>query len=147
MDCRRFECVKTRAQEYLKDAAELQIRIKEANESIEQNYWNAIRQVERLKKTINELERSIGKKKSGQTINEIMKQLNLAKHHLEKFSDSLILESKAIWSRYYKLENDCKEIKFESAGLEYLRFSCEKMEGLAADLLCYSLAHFKRQNE
>jgi hypothetical protein len=132
--------------EYLMNAEEFQIQVKKASESIEQSYWKTIKRIERLKKKINDLERSIGQKETGQTFDH-MKPLDRAKHRLDMISDSLILESKEAWVRYKTLENVSKEIKLENADLRRLRFSCEKIEGLAADLLCYSLAHFRKQNK
>lgn len=101
--------------------------------------------MEELKSKINELELGISSKGYGNA-SEDMDQLNCAVDTLNKLADSLILESGRAWDEYKKLEHDSKVSKFEPAELNGLRYLCKKTEEFAEDLLCYSLALFKRKD-
>jgi len=129
----------------LTEVAELQRQIDKAIRDMEKNYGKAIKEVEKIKANLNELERIISEKGDAKTI-EDMDKLNSTVEMLNRLSDSLILESERAWEEYKKLEHDCKIRELEPVGLDRLKVLCKKNERLAADLLCYSLAHFKRKS-
>jgi hypothetical protein len=64
---------------------------------------------------------------------------------LLKLTDFTIAESERAWEEYRKLEHDCRIDTSEPSGLNDLRDLCKKTNEFATDLLCYSLAHFKRK--
>jgi predicted RNase H-like nuclease (RuvC/YqgF family) len=123
---------------------ELQGRIDKATREVAQSYAKALKEVEELKKKINDLELSISTK-SPKT-SEDMNQLSSALDMLNELTDSLILGSGIAWDEYKKIEHDCKTSAFEPDGLSGLRYLCKKTEEFAADLLCYSMAFFKRKD-
>jgi arginine/lysine/ornithine decarboxylase len=127
------------------EAVELQARIDKTTREIAQSYGKALKAVEELKTKINDLELSISDKEYAKT-SEDMDQLNSAVDTLNKLTDSLILRSGRAWEEFEQLEHDCKISAFEPAGLNGLRDLCKKTEQFAADLLCYSLALFKRRD-
>jgi predicted RNase H-like nuclease (RuvC/YqgF family) len=124
---------------------ELQGRIDKATREVAQSYAKALKEVEELKKTINDLELSISDKSYVKT-SEDVEQLGSAVDMLNKLTDSLILGSGRAWDEYKKIEHDCKTSAFEPGGLGGLRYLCKKTEEFAADLLCYSMALFKRKD-
>jgi hypothetical protein len=73
-----------------------------------------------------------------------MEALDSALESLSKLSDSLIMSSKEAWRTQDELERKCKASEFELTRLDEVRVLCVKTEGMAADLLCYSLGHLKR---
>ena len=123
---------------------EFQDRIDGATREVAQSYAKAVKEVEELKKKINDLELSISNK-SAET-SEDMDQLSSALDMLNELTDSLILRSGRAWDEYKKIEYDCKTSAFESDGLSGLRYLCKKTDEFAADLLCYSMALFKRKD-
>jgi hypothetical protein len=125
-------------------AVELQGRIDKATREVAQSYAKALKEVEELKKRINDMELNISDKTAG-TI-EDMNQLSSALEKLNELTDSLILGSSRAWDEYKKIEHDCKTSAFEPDGLSGLRYLCKKTEEFAADLLCYSMALFKRKD-
>jgi hypothetical protein len=110
-----------------------------------ENHRKTLKEVDELRRRINELELSISNKGQDRT-KEDEDQLNSALDMLNRLSDSLILESGRAWEEYNKLEHDCKTSAFDHARLDDLRDVCKKTEEFAADLLCYSLARFKRKD-
>jgi predicted RNase H-like nuclease (RuvC/YqgF family) len=124
--------------------AELQGRIDEATREVAQSYAKALKEVEELKKKINDLELSISNKSA--KMSEDMDELSSALEMLNELTDSLILSSGRAWDEYKKIEHDCKTIAFEPDGLSGLRYLCKKTDEFAADLLCYSMAFFKRKD-
>jgi molybdenum-dependent DNA-binding transcriptional regulator ModE len=124
---------------------ELQGRIDKATREISNSYGKALKAVEELKRKIGELELSISSKGRAKT-SEDMNQLNSALDSLDRLTDSLILESRRAWEEYGGLERDCRTTTCEPIELKGLRDLCGKTEQFAADLLCYSLARFKRKD-
>jgi len=124
---------------------ELQGRIDKATREISNSYGKALKAVEELKRKIGELELSISSKGRAKT-SEDMNQLNSALDSLDRLTDSLILESRRAWEEYSSLEHGCEVTACEPVGLKDLRDQCKKTEEFAADLLCYSLARFKRKD-
>ena len=120
---------------------ELRDRIDEATRRIAQNYQKALKEVEQVKTKINDLELTVID--SGSASRD---RLNSALDMLIQLTDSMIFESGRAWDEYEKLEHDCNADGYESSELNGLRELCKKMEEFATDLLCYSLAHFKRKN-
>jgi chromosome segregation ATPase len=129
----------------LTGVAKLQGRIEKATERIAQNFDKALKEVEELKTKINDLELSISDSGYGKRSAD-MNQLNSAMDMLNKVTDSMISESERAWEEYKKLERDCKTDASEPSELNGLRDLCKKTEKFAADLLCYSLARFKRKD-
>ena len=119
---------------------ELRDRIDEATRKIAQNYQKALKEVERVKTKINDLELTVIA--SGSANRD---RLNSALDMLIQLTDSMIFESGRAWDEYEKLEHDCNADGYESSELNGLRELCKKTEEFATDLLCYSLAHFKRK--
>jgi hypothetical protein len=62
----------------------------------------------------------------------------------------MISESQRAWEVFRALERDCGIGASEPVGvntqMNALRDLCKKTDEFATDLLCYSLAHFKRKN-
>jgi len=127
------------------EVAELQGGIDKATREIAQSYQKTMKSVEELKKQINGLELTISDKGHAKTSEE-MDQLDSALGMLNELTDSLILGSGRAWEEYGRLEQDCRMNAFEPTGLNDLRDLCKKTEEFAADLLCYSLARFKRKD-
>lgn len=127
------------------EAIKLQGRIEKAKRNIEKSYSKTLKDVAKLKKKINELELSISQKEHAKTSGNL-DALNFAMESLNKLTDSQILRSEKAWKKLKNLEHNCKRFTFEPAGLDDLRVLCKKTEEFAADLLCYSLAHFKRES-
>lgn len=125
------------------EVVELQSQIGNATREIEKSYKKALKSIEKLKEKINELELSISQK--GNAEKSDIDELNSEKENLNTISDSLILKSERNWEEYKKLKHACKVCAVEPAGLDDLRLQCKKSEELATDLLCYSLARFKRK--
>jgi hypothetical protein len=120
---------------------ELRDRIDEATRRIAQNYQKALKEVEQVKTKINDLE--LTAIDSGSASRD---RLNSALDMLIQLTDSMIFESGRAWDEYEKLEHDCNADGYESSELNGLRELCKKTEEFATDLLCYSLAHFKRKD-
>jgi hypothetical protein len=120
---------------------ELRDRIGEATRRIAQNYQKALKEVEQVKTKINDLELTVID--SGFANRD---RLNSAFDVLIQLTDSMIFESGRAWDEYEKLEHDCNADRYESSELNGLRELCKKTEEFATDLLCYSLAHFKRKD-
>lgn len=74
-------------------------------------------------------------------------QLNSALGRLMQLTDSIIFESGRVWEEYGKLEHDCRVEGHEPPELNDLKEICKKTEEFATDLLCYSLAHFRRKTQ
>ena len=113
---------------------------------MEQSYRKALEEIERMKEKINKLERDLSEKGHAKT-SEDMDELNSATEGLNKLTDSLILRSGRAWEEYKRLEHECMIRAFEPAGLDLWKVLCKRSEQLAADLLCYSLARFKRTSK
>ena len=118
---------------------ELGDRIEEATRRTAQNYRKGLKEVAEAKTRINDLE--LTAVDSGSAKNN---QLNSALDLLMKLTDSMIFESGRAWDDYEKLEHDCTVDECESSDLDDLRELCRKTEEFATDLLCYSLAHFRK---
>ena len=121
---------------------ELGDRIEQATRKIAQNYQRGLREVEEAKTKINDLE--LAALDNGSAKND---RLNSALNLLMQLTDSIIFESGRVWEEYEKLEHDCKAEGHEPSELNDLKELCKKMEGFATDLLCYSLAHFRRKTQ
>lgn len=126
-------------------AVELQSRIDEATKEIAQNYQKALKELRELKAKINDLELIITDNAYAKTRGD-MEKLNSALNELIKLTDFMIAESERAWEAYKKLEHDCRIDASEPSGLNDLRDLCKKTDEFATDLLCYSLAHFKRRD-
>jgi hypothetical protein len=120
---------------------ELCHRIGEATRRITQNYQESLKEVEEAKTRINDLELTVADNGSAKN-----SRLNSALDVLLQLTDSMIFESGRASEEYEKLEHDCKVDGYESSELNDLRELCKKTEEFATDLLCYSLAHFKRKS-
>jgi hypothetical protein len=119
---------------------ELRHRIGEATRRITQNYQKGLKEVEEAKTKINDPELTVADNGSAKN-----SQLNSALDVLLQLTDYMIFESGRASEEYEKLEHDCKVEGSESSELNDLRELCKKTEEFATDLLCYSLAHFKRK--
>lgn len=65
--------------------------------------------------------------------------------NLNELTDSLILRSGRVEQEYERLEQECRTHMPQPAGMDNLRVVCGKTRELAMNLLCFSLAHFKRK--
>jgi len=124
-------------------AVELQNRINEATKEVARNYQKALKELGELKTKINGLELVIADNVYGKTSGDVDK-LNFALDELFNLTDFMIAESERAREEYEKLEHDCRIDASEPLGLKDLRDLCKKTDEFATDLLCYSLAHFKR---
>jgi hypothetical protein len=121
---------------------ELGDRIEEATRRVAQNYQKGLREVEEAKTKINDLELAAVDSRSAKN-----NRLNSALDVLMQLTDSMIFESGRVWEEYEKLEHDCKVEGHEPPELNDLKELCRKTEEFATDLLCYSLAHFRRKTQ
>jgi len=119
--------------------AELHHRIDKATKRITQNYQKSLKGVEEVKTKINDLELAAI---NGGSANK--NQLKSALDLLIQLTDSMTFESDRARDEYQKLEHECKIESYEPPELNDLRGLCKKTEEFATDLLCYSLAHFKK---
>jgi hypothetical protein len=122
--------------------AELGPRIEEVARGIAQDYQKGLKEVGEAKARINNLELAAMESGSAGT-----NQLNSALDALMQLTDSMIFENERAREEYEKLEHDCKVEGHEPSELNNLRELCKKMEDFATDLLCYSLAHFRRKTQ
>ena len=120
----------------LEASVEPRTRIEEARRQIERDYGKTLEKLQKLKDEMNRLEQ--------RTQVQSLKALDLAIKRLNRLTDSQIKRSKKAWEEYRKLEQECEQCLSYPVQLENLRVICKKTEGLAADLLCYSLARFKQ---
>jgi hypothetical protein len=125
--------------------AELQSRIESATKEIAQNYQKGLKKVGELKTNINDLELIITDNAYTKTSRD-MDKLGSAVDELIKLTDLMISESERAWEQYRKLEHDCEADECDASKLNALRDLCKKTDEFATDLLCYSLAHFKRKD-
>jgi uncharacterized protein YukE len=125
---------------------DLQGRIEKATKEIAQSYQTGLKEVDELKTKINDLELTITGNGHARTPGNF-EQLRSALDALTKLTDSIIAESDRAGEEYRKLEHECEIEGIELLQLSGLKNICEKADGFATDLLCYSLAHFKRKDE
>jgi hypothetical protein len=119
--------------------AELRDRLDEATRRIGRNYRKSLREVEEVKMKINDLEGAIADGRLAEK-----SRLKSALNVLIQLTDSIAFESRRAWEEYERLEHDCNAEGRAPPGLNDLREVCKKTEEFATDLLCYSLAHFKK---
>ena len=128
--------------------SELQNRINRAVKETEQKYQNALRELGELKKKINDLELAVVDDANAKT-GQDKERLDSAMDKLIKLTDFMISESERAWEEYRTLERDYRIGAPEppvEAQMKTLWGLCKKTDELATDLLCYSLAHFKRKD-
>jgi hypothetical protein len=118
---------------------ELRDQIDEETKRIWRNYRKSLREVEEVKTKINDLEIAVVDGGSAKH-----SQLKSALNVLIQLTDSVTFESGRAWEEYERLEHDCNAERCEPPELNDLREVCKKTEEFATDLLCYSLAHFKK---
>jgi hypothetical protein len=116
---------------------ELLAQVEETETQIQRDYGKALGKLQKLKNQMNKLEQQAPRTQG-------LKALNLAIKRLNRLTDSQIMRSKKAWEEYRKFEQECKRYAPCPVQLDNLRVLCKKMEELAADLLCYSLARFKQ---
>ena len=121
---------------------ELDDRIEQATRKITQNYHKGLKEIEEAKTKINDLELAAVDNESARNT-----RLNSALDLLMQLTDSIIFESGRAWEEYEKLEHDCRVEGHELPELNDLKELCKKTEEFATDLLCYSLAHFRRKTQ
>ena len=124
-------------------AVELQSRIDKAIKEVAQTYQKTQKRLGELKTQINELEIRITDNLYAKTSGDT-DTLNSALNELIKLTDFMIAESESASEEYERLEHDM-DIS-EPSGLKELKDLCKKTDQFATDLLCYSLAHFKRRD-
>jgi hypothetical protein len=125
---------------------DLQGRIEKTAKEIAQSHQKGLKEVEELKTKINNLELTITGDDHARTPGDFQR-LKSALDALTKLTDSIIAESDRTWEEYRKLEHECEIEAIEPLQLSGLKDICEKANEFATDLLCYSLAHFKRKDE
>lgn len=130
-------------------ASELQNRINQATKETEHNYQKALDELRELKVKITDLELVIVNNGDAKTSGD-KEKLDAAIEKLIKFTDLIISESERAWEEYRTLERDCRVGTSEPSVVNFpmkaLRGLCKKTDEFASDLLCYSLAHFKRKD-
>jgi hypothetical protein len=125
---------------------DFQYRIEKAAKEIAESYQKGLREVEELKTKIIDLELTIIGDGHAKTPGDF-ERLRSALDVLTKLTDSIIAESDGAWEEYRKLEHECEIEAIEPLQLSGLKDICEKADEFATDLLCYSLAHFRRKDE
>jgi hypothetical protein len=126
------------------EAVELQTKIDKIARDIERGYSETLRKMRKLKGMLNALEQTLSQEKSSKTTSH-MKALNSAAESLSRLSDSLLIQSKKAWQTHTKLQCSCKTSGLELTHLDKVRILCMKTEGMATDLLCYSLGYSKQR--
>lgn len=111
---------------------------------MEKTYNKISERIKKLKNKMNTLEHTLSQGSSSKN-SKCMKALNSTTESTNRLSDSLIAESKKAWKTHGKLERKCKATGSELTKLDPVRVWCVKTEGMAADLLCYSLGHLKHK--
>ena len=129
----------------MQEVVEIQSQIDKEVKDIRKSYMKALRSVEKIKGKMNRLELNVSQNNS--STSEDQNALDSAIEDLNKITDFQISESERAWIKYQQLERDCKIYAFEPTGLNELKAQCKKNEELASNLLCYSLAHFKRKTD
>jgi len=125
------------------EVSDLQNQVDLAIRNLKKDHEEAVKTVAFLKKRIDDLELHISKEGYVRTDADAGK-LNSAMEQLDRFIDSLILNSARVKEKCERLAQECQIRSFEPVGLESLRALCHENEQLAKDLLCYSLGRFKR---
>lgn len=126
------------------EIAELRVRVENATRNVEEDYKRAVETVGILKERMNELEQRISQKKREEA-DEDLNSLRFTIKSLDTLTDSQIQKNKEAWEKYEELKRDCEMQTLRVTQLDELRILCKKTEQLAADLLCYSLGHFKQK--
>jgi hypothetical protein len=129
----------------LQEVVKIQSQIDKEVRDIRKSYMKALRSVEKIKEKMNRLELKVSHNESSTGADR--NALDSAIEDLNKVTDFQISESERAWVKYQQLERDCKIYGFEPAGLNELKAQCKKYDELASNLLCYSLAHFKRKTD
>lgn len=124
------------------EALTLQAEIDKATRDMEKSCDDTLRKIRKLKHTMNALEQTLGQGNSSMAADS-MKALSHATKSLNNLSDSLLVRSRKAWQVYGRLEAKCKASGLDLARVEDIRVLCKRVEGMAADLLCYSLGHMK----
>lgn len=124
------------------ERAELQTQIETTIRETEKNHEKAKKTLASLKKKMNDLELRMFHESFAVTDAETEK-LNSVVDKLDRFIDSLILDSAKARKKYEKLNHECNMRAFDPVSLRNLETLCQENEQLAKDLLCYSLGHFK----
>ena len=91
---------------------------------------------------MNELELGAGEDRNMSNKDELSHMTD----KLNGLIDSLISKSDLHWVRYRELAEECETHAFCPSSLEGMEEICERTEGLARDLLCYSLGRFRRRD-
>jgi hypothetical protein len=129
---------------HLTKNTQLENRIKTATKNLTRDHNKTLRTVSSLKKKINDLELNISRR-DNTSADADAKKLNITMEKLDAFVDSVILKSANVAREYERLKLKCAKQAFEPPELKDLLTQCRKNEQLAKDLLCYSLAHLKKE--
>ena len=111
-------------------------RIEKINRQIERDYKRTLAEAQELRNMMNLLEQQTAKKG--------VKGLRAAIKQLNGLTDCQIMRSKRAWEEYQELGLKCNQHGRHSVDLDMLKEMCKKVEKLAEDLLCFSLAHFRQ---
>lgn len=128
------------------EAAKFDRQIEKTTKDFERSYEKTIEVIREVKDRINKLESNISDKLDTEIGKEIH-ELNSLAEKLNESVDSLTLRSGAEWKEYRRLDQECKIRGYDPARLEGLKAIYKKTEELAKDMLCYSLARFKRKDQ
>ena len=124
----------------------LETEIDDTAKNMEKTYNEISERIKKLKHKLNTLEETLSQDNSAK-INNRIKTLNQTIDKIGKLSDSLIAKSKKARKTLDTLERKCKANALEPTRLNAVQAWCHKTEGMAADLLCYSLGHLKHETQ
>jgi len=116
-------------------------RVEKTIRDFEEDDRKLLRTLRTLKDRITKLEGRVARKKQPRDLDE----LDFAIESLDQLTDSQILASKKAWKSYEEFERECDGQPSKLARLNELQVVCKERERIAADLLCYSLGHLKKE--
>jgi phage shock protein A len=128
----------------LTEGLKLQAEVDRTADDLKKSYEATLRKIDRLKDKLNMLEQTASSDRDSERVSHGL-ALEAVSESLNRLSDALITNSKKAWQRYSRLESRCKAIDSEFARLDAVQVLCKKTEAIAADLLCYTLGHIKRE--
>jgi len=125
------------------EAAQLEAEIKMTIRDMRISYRRTVKTVASLKKKINDLELRISERGYAQPHPQLEK-LNSAVERLDRFVDSVIVESARTKENCEGLKRMCDMQTVKPTQLKDLLTLRQENEQLAKDLLCYSLGRLRR---
>jgi hypothetical protein len=117
--------------------------VEKSTREVREGFEAALKNVEKIKWQMNELELRIDKVRGLQNDNS----LSVLSEDLDKLTDNQILKSEEAIKKYGELKQQCGKHGWVLPQLNDLETWCKKSEQLASDLLCYSLGLLRKDRE